>query len=93
MKVGPNREQIRVYYSSPLLYHTLHYGQADARIDALPKTFAVNAATQTVSNSRSQQMSSPLTHASDQATSAHMERALGGVGSAPTSLPSSFPSD
>jgi hypothetical protein len=75
----------------PLLYHALHYGQTGARISALPKSSAVDSPTGSASNSQTQQMSPSMTHASGRASSAHMQRMLSDVGSAPSSLSSSFP--
>lgn len=73
----------------PLLYHALHYGQTGARIDTLVKTSSVDSPTGSVSNSQSQKMSPSMTHSSGRAASAHMQRMLSDVGSAP--LSASFP--
>ncbi|KAJ5151048.1 uncharacterized protein N7482_010300 [Penicillium canariense] len=74
----------------PLLYHALHYGQTGARIGSIPQTAPVDSPTGSTSASQTQQMSPSITHASNRASSAHMQRMLSDVGAAPSSLSSSF---
>ncbi|KAI2787830.1 hypothetical protein POX_f08208 [Penicillium oxalicum] len=75
----------------PLLYHVLHYGQTGARISTLAKpTAAAESPSGSTSQSQPQQMSPLMAQTSRRTGSSHMQRMLSDVGSAPSSLSSSY---